>query len=185
MRSNCLGIPEELHSLHRSQNTSGKAVALLLEATRPTTKLKMAQARDYGRSNWPSGLDEKLGWDFGGEFRVFKTDVDTGEFRKLCTGPGQMHLRKVSRPSAFSSGCSFLGSEWAQLSGEGGPQHRAHLYSSFAPFFGCSCFSLFICAPGTQGNLWTIHWTWAKGSEISVITHNKQQPLQKQQKHEK
>lgn len=39
----------------------GKAVALLLDVTRPTTKLKMPKARDYGRSNWPSGLDEKLG----------------------------------------------------------------------------------------------------------------------------
>lgn len=153
----------------------GKAVALLLEATRPTTKLKMPEARDHGRDPfglqvWMRSWAEILGGNLGYSRQIC--------IRGSLESRAPVQARCISQKSlkTFSFQLRLLVLRLRMSSAEGWkrpPAQSPSVQRSFAPFFGCSCFSLFIWAPGTQGNLWNIHWTWAKGSEISMVTHNK------------
>lgn len=105
MWSNCLGIPEELHSLHRSQNTSGESSRTAPRCDQADYKTKGAQ----GQRLWEIQLAFRSGWEAGlrfgggGGFRIVKIDVDTGEFRKPCTGPGKMHLSEKSQDLQLSA----------------------------------------------------------------------------------
>lgn len=146
-----------------------KQQALLIEVTGQTTKVKAPEVRDYG---WRYTIDlqdlrEVLGWDFSFfEIRIFKTAMYMREFRQPWTCLGKMHaqqspektlsfhLRLIPR---FRAGPAKW---WSCV-----PTLSWSAQWLFSLFFGWWCFTLFIWAPATQGNLCqNINWRWTKGS---------------------